>query len=157
MQMITLKIKPKQAFGIILALVGIIVIAVTFITNHPGKKANASVNISCGTEEERREYLADFGYELGEESSKQITVPEEFNEVYEKYNEIQKEQGFNLENYRGRQAVVYTYGVTNYEGNGSVVADLMVCDGALIGADLCDPSADGGFLKALGENDGASG
>ncbi len=158
MQMITFKLKPKQLFGIILALTGVIVIAVTFISNHPGEKANAVAQVSCKTEEERRAYLTGLGYELSdEEKSRQITIPEEFNEIYENYNDIQKQQGFDLETYKGRTAVLYTFGVTNYQDNERVIADLMVLDGMLIGADLCDPSADEGFLIPLGENNGASG
>ena len=34
MKMLTLKLTPKRIFGIVLLLVGIIVISVTFVSNH---------------------------------------------------------------------------------------------------------------------------
>lgn len=152
MQIVTFKLKPKQMFGIILALTGLIVIVLTFVSNHNGKPVEAAANISCSKPEERKAYLKGLGYEFEEEKSKEITIPSEFNDVYKEYNEIQKEQGFDLEKYKGKTAVIYTYKITNYKNNENVIADLMVCDGVLIGADLCDPSADDGFLIKLGEN-----
>lgn len=148
-----MKLKPRQLFGAVLALTGAIVIVITFLSHHPGKKTDAPIQVSCQTEEERRAYLTQRGYTLGEEEQcKPITIPAEFNEVYTDYNEIQKKQGFDLTPYQGKQAMLYTYRVTNYGENDRVIADLMVRDGVLIGADLCDPSADEGFLTALGDN-----
>ena len=48
-------------------------------------------------------------------------------------------------------AVMYTYNITNYENNENVIANLIVLNGVLIGADLCDTSADSGFLVALND------
>ena len=68
---------------------------------------------------------------------------------------MQKEQGFDLEPYKGKAATIYTYHISNYKDNKNVIADLLVADGVLIGADLCDPSAKDGFLVALKQNDTA--
>lgn len=153
MQIVTFKLKPKQLFGAVLALTGVIVIVLTFVSNHNGKPVGAAASINCATPKEREEYLKELGYEFEDEiKSKEITVPAEFNQVYKEYNEIQKKQGFDLEEYKGKKAVIYTYKITNYKDNENVIADLMVCDGKLIGADLCDPSADDGFLIGLAEN-----
>ena len=72
-------------------------------------------------------------------------------DVYNKYNEIQKKQGLDLAEYKGKTAVMYTYHITNYGDNDNVIANLIVFDGQLIGADLCDTSADNGFLVALND------
>ena len=153
MQVFTIKAKPKMLFGAALAVTGIIVIILTFVSNHSQKAAATQKPISCASEEERSAYLSKLGWEFDAAvSEKEITVPSVFNQVYEDYNEIQKQQGFNLENYKGKTATVYTYKITNYKNNKRVIADLIVCSGTLIGADLCDPSADEGFLIALGDN-----
>ena len=152
MQIVTFKLKPKQLFGAILALTGIIVIVLTFLSNHNGKTVDASATVSCATQDERKAYITSLGYTFGKESSKEVIIPDEFNEVYKSYNEIQKKQGFDLEKYKGKKAIIYTYNITNYEDNENVIADLLVANGVLIGADLCDPSADGGFLGALDKN-----
>ena len=154
MQVITFKAKPKTIFGAILALVGVLVIVLTFVSNHGGKSQQTSaVPVSCATEEERATYLKSLGWEFDGVEEKDITIPMQFNQVYENYNAVQKEQGFDLEPYKGKSAVIYTYSITNYKNNKNVTANLLVCDGTLIGADLCDPSAKDGFLTGLTKND----
>ena len=153
MRIVSFKVKPRQLFGAVLALTGIIVIVLTFVSNHNGKPVGAQANVNCSTSGERQKYLSSLGYKTSEsETSKEIKIPAKFNKVYKDYNKIQKQQGFNLEKHRGKTATLYTYKISNYKGNDNVVADLIVFDGELIAADLCDPSAEDGFLIALGEN-----
>ena len=153
MKVLTFKAKPKAIFGIILAITGVIVIILTFLSNHSKKAEQASATpISCATAEQRHEYLASLGWEFNGESEKEITIPEQFNDVYNNYNSVLKKQGFDLEKYRGKTATLYTYNITNYGKAEDIIADLIVCDGVLIGADLCNPSAEHGFLKALDKN-----
>lgn len=152
MRMLTFKLKPKTAFGIILLLTGVVVIAVSFIGNHSAKPASKQTTVSCKTAEERVNYINSLGFETdSSEESKEIIIPTRFNDVYNKYNEIQKKQGLDLAEYKGKTAVMYTYHVTNYGDNDNVIANLIVFDGQLIGADLCDTSADNGFLVALND------
>ena len=152
MRMLTFKLKPKTAFGIILLLTGVVVIAVSFIGNHPATPASKQTTVSCKTAEERVNYINSLGFETdSSEESKEIIIPTRFNDVYNKYNEIQKKQGLDLAEYKGKTAVMYTYHITNYGDNDNVIANLIVFDGKLIGADLCDTSADNGFLVALND------
>lgn len=154
MRMITLKAKPKTIFGIIMAITGVLVIAISFASNHNGAvQSSAKAEVSCATAKERNEYISSLGWQTdGEEVSKEITIPNQFNQVYTDYNKIQAKQGFDLEKHKGKTATIYTYNITNYEGNDNVIADLIVQDGILIGADLCDTNAENGFLIALNEN-----
>ena len=150
--MFTFKMKPKQIFGLILLLTGIVVVLITFLSNHQAKPASKDTVIRCATTEERVNYINSFGLKTdSREQSKEIIIPEQFNDVYNKYNEIQKKQNFDLTDYRGKTAVMYTYNITNYEDNDNVIAKLIVYEGILIGADLCDTSADNGFLVALND------
>lgn len=152
MRVLTFKMKPKTIFGLILLLTGIIAITLTFLGNHGVQPTMAG--ISCSSTDERVDYINSFGYKTDtKESSKQVFIPLRFNDVYNKYNEIQKSQGFDLEKYKGKTVTLYTYNIINYKDNDNVIADLLVYDGKLIGADLCDPSADDGFLVALDEQD----
>ena len=151
MQIFTIKAKPKVIFGCALAITGLIVILLTFTSNHstsPSEQTMAKIN--CSTTQERTKYLTSLGWEFGsDEREKEITIPNEFNDIYQSYNEIQKNQGFNLEEYKGKKATLYTYDITNCESSDKAIADLIVIDGVLVGADLCDPSAENGFLVAL--------
>ena len=150
MKVLTFKAKPKAIFGGILAITGVIVIILTFVSNHSKKAENTSASpISCATSRQRKEYLASLGWKFDSEREKQITIPNEFNEVYSNYNDVLKKQGWNLEDYKGKPATLYTYNITNYGTEEQIIADLIVSNGILIGADLCNPSAESGFLKAL--------
>lgn len=144
--------KPKQIFGLILLLTGLVVVLITFLSNHPAKPASKNVSIRCATTQERVNYINSFDLQTdSKEESKEIIIPEHFNDVYNKYNDIQKQQNFDLTDYKGKTAVMYTYNITNYQDNDNVIANLIVYDGILIGADLCDTSADNGFLVALND------
>ena len=60
---------------------------------------------------------------------------------------MQLNQGFDLSEYKGKKVTRYTYNVTNYEDESvGIVADMLVCDGRLIGGDICNTSAKDGFL-----------
>lgn len=152
MRVLTFKMKPKMIFGLVLLLTGLIVVVVSFLGNHSAKPTSSNANIKCSTTEERVDYINSFGYKTdSREESKEILIPSSFNDVYKKYNEIQKQQGFDLTKYKGKTAVLYTYNIINYKDNDNVVVNLIVLNGQLIGADLCDVSADDGFLVALNE------
>lgn len=152
MRVMTFKMKPKMIFGFVLLLTGVLVVVLSFVGNHSAKTTSAISKVDCSTTEKRVDYLNSLGYKTdSSESQKQILIPSRFNDVYKKYNEIQKQQGYDLTKYKGKQAVMYTYNITNYKDNDNVVANLIVLKGELVGADLCDVSADNGFLVALNE------
>lgn len=149
MKILTLKLKPRTIFGLILALTGIVVIIVTFVSNHTMKDTKSvSAVISASTDSERRDYLESFGWKTDSKfETKELKIPEKWNAVYNDYNEIQLNQGFDLRDYKGKAVTLYTYTITNYENlSQGVVADMLVCDGRLIGGDVCNTSAENGFL-----------
>ncbi len=148
MKMLTLKLKPKMIFGIVLVVTGVAVIALTFLSNHLEKSQSVSAVISASTDEERRNYLATFGWETDKEfEEKELTIPESWNQVYSDYNEVQMNQGFDLSDYKGKKVTLYTYTINNYKNQKQgIVADMLVCDGMLIGGDICNTSAENGFL-----------
>ena len=100
----------------------------------------------------RVEYLRSYGWEVEEEaeSIEEIVIPEEFSEVFQKYNEIQKEQGFDLEKLKGQRVKRYTYIVTNYPNEPEHVrANLFVCKEKVVAGDICSLKVQGGFLHGL--------
>lgn len=152
--MLTLRLKPKTIFGIILIVTGVVVIMVTFLSNHiDNKSTNVMSAITLETDEQREEYLKSFGWEFNTNfTEKEVKIPAEFNETYKKYNEIQKSQGFDLSKYKGETVKVYTYNLTNYTGyenRDCIFANLLVYDNTLIGADVCSTSVSDGFMQAL--------
>ena len=104
------------------------------------------------SEDDVMDFLADCGISTaGECSRKTVTIPDEFGEVYERYNDLQKQQGFDLSGYRSREAEVYTVSVVSVNGEHTdfTEAHVMVCDDRVIGGDLSSPYLDGGMSPIL--------
>ncbi|MCM1579523.1 MAG: DUF4830 domain-containing protein [Ruminococcus sp.] len=80
----------------------------------------------------------------------EITVPAEFNAAFEKYNELQQSQGFDLKPFGGREVTRYTYKILNYPDlPENVYVNLLFDDHRLIAADITYNDADSGFTKPL--------
>ncbi|MBE6897473.1 MAG: DUF4830 domain-containing protein [Ruminococcaceae bacterium] len=100
----------------------------------------------------RVEYLRSYGWEVEKEAEaiEEIVIPEEFSEVFQKYNELQKEQGFDLEKQKGQRVKRYTYIVTNYPGEPDYVrANLFICKEKVVAGDICSLKVEDGFLHGL--------
>lgn len=154
MKMMTLRLKPKTIFGAILIATGVIVILITFVSNHvSGGGANVMSAVTLQTNAQREEYLKSLGWEFSTDfTEKEITIPSEFNDTYNRYNELQKSQGFDLSSLKGQTVTVYTYNITNfagYENRDCIFANLLVQNNILIGGDICSTSVSDGFMQTL--------
>lgn len=113
--------------------------------------ARRRVNTAAANEGQRRDLIAAYGWEVAEEplEIREVVIPSSFDETYEKYNTMQKQQGFDLSRYRGRSCRRYVYEVLNYPGG---VEDarltLLIYQDRLIGGDVSSTSADG-FMHGL--------
>lgn len=143
----TFKVRKK---GLVICggiLIAILAILIVFGVVHKF----ALKSYSMKTESDRQKFMSDMGWKVSEEytSCKVVSIPEDFNDTYESYNEIQKDQGFNLKKYRGEMVEIYTYEVYNYPGKSeNVVINLMVFEGKLIGGDVSCNELDG-FMQGL--------
>ena len=103
----------------------------------------------AGTAEERLSFLSQFGWEVEEEPAevKEVVIPEEFDDVYNQYNVIQKEQKLDLEKYKGARVKCWSYNVKNYPGyensDGVIRANMLVLDGVVIGGDISSTELSG--------------
>lgn len=143
----TFKIK-KPGFALLAA--GAIVLAVVIILAvlAGGSKSR---EYTMKDEKERQSFLKEMGWEVSEEYTecKVVIIPAEFNEVYEKYNDLQKKQGFDLSKYKGKTVEIYTYEVRNYpDHEKNIVCNLMVYEDVLIGGDVSCIEIDG-FMQGL--------
>ena len=95
------------------------------------------------------EYLSSLGYEFENDAEvKEITIPTEFDDVYNTYNELQKEAGYDLLPYAGEKCEVYTYELLNHPF-GECRANIIVRRGRIIGGDISSVNIDG-FMESLG-------
>ena len=102
------------------------------------------------TLEGREALLRSFGWEIdpGSEEQRSVRIPERLEGVLRDYNELQLRQGFDLREYRGMDAMLYTYTVTNHPCGEDVIAQLLVFAGEAIGGDVHSASLDG-FMHGL--------
>lgn len=103
------------------------------------------------SEEARKQYISGLGWEVDPTpvSIKEVTIPQEFNDVYCNYNSLQKNQGYNLEKYKGKKVTGISYKVLNYpDQQAEVRLNLLVYKGKIIGGDVHSLQLDG-FMQGL--------
>lgn len=111
-------------------------------------------SLKAETEEQRLELLRGFGIENAElTESDEITIPENFNSITEKYNETQKQIGLDLSPYKGQKAQRLTYSVN---GEKASCAVLLVNNGRLIGGHLTNRVYGEGVLPLTGNKNGTT-
>ncbi len=106
------------------------------------------------TADDRIAFLRGFGWEVDptpvEEA--EVTIPADFDRVYQSYNELQHRQGFDLTKFHRKSVMRYTYRITNYpDYDGEVLASLLVWKHRVIGGDVCSADSNG-FIHGLDRN-----
>ncbi len=107
--------------------------------------------IPARTNEQRVAYLESLGWQVEPEPVEvvRLTLPETPEEPYLSYNELQRQQGFDLTPCFGKTLERSTYTVTNHPAQPSACqADLYVCDGAVVAGDVVC-TGENGFIATL--------
>ena len=107
-------------------------------------------DLSGGSNEERLSFLKSYGWEVDPEptQTQEVRVPQEFSEVFTRYNQMQQEQGFDLSTFAGKTAKRYVYAVTNHPDGDSYYATVLVHKNKIIGGDITS-SARGGSMHGF--------
>lgn len=140
----------KAAAAIALAVILVTIGAVYFVSKNekrPAVKQNG-ISLKAATEQERIAFFSQFGWEIDEEAVevKEVAIPEEFDETYQKYNELQELQGLDLEKYKGARAKFRSYKIKNYPGkenSDNIRGNILIYDGCVIGGDVSSVELDG--------------
>jgi len=144
MMVMTAKVDKKK---IILVLAGAAaLIAVLIMLFGGGNEAAPSAAPSMSTNDDRVKFLTDFGWEVAASpvESGQVRIPEADSEVFDRYNALQKSQGYDLSEFAGKTVMRYVYKIKNYPGaTDPVYATLLVYKDQVIGGDVTDTSAKG--------------
>lgn len=109
-------------------------------------------SIDNSTNEMIVDYIEDLGWEI-EATPKEIThltIPKQFDVVYETYNAVQKHSGFDLEEFKGKKVTRYTYRVLNHKESKDtrVVAGVFVYEDTIIAGDISSTDING-FLHSI--------
>ena len=120
-----------------------------------------SSKMKIETNDDRLSFLTSYGWEVEAKPLEfvEVRVPDEFNETFEKYNDLQKGQGYDLAKFKGKRVIRYSYRVKNYpSGEEDVVANLLIYKNKIIGGDICSAKLEGfmhGFAMPEGKNSAA--
>ena len=91
-------------------------------------------SLKCDKDDEQCAFLEQFGLSpLKITESSEVTIPTEFNETYEEYNELQKSIGLDLEKFKGKSVQKVTYELKNCKTKFAV---LLIYKGKVIGGHL---------------------
>lgn len=99
-------------------------------------------------------YLKSFGWDVSEMPLRveTVVIPKEFDEVYEKYNQLQERQGFNFSKAKGKNAMLYSFEINNHpSGEKGTIANVIVYKKKVIGGDISSSDVNG-FIHGLTEN-----
>lgn len=141
--------KDKKRVIIAILLTAVIVCAIFLLKDNGSGDGSPSAVVKSN--DDRIAYLESYGWEVAEEPIEEVTIviPQNFDDIFQGYNDIQLEQGFDLSKYAGLEAVRYTYSVTNYPtGETNIVADIIVYRNEVIAGDIQSTALDG-FMHGL--------
>lgn len=146
--------RKKIVLGAVAAvlLCGAAIVAVTALN------ARGAAALSTGadpkgvkTNEDRLAYLESYGWTVEPQPAavEELQIPDEFDETYTQYLELQASQGFDLSKYCGKRVKRYAYTISNYPtGETGVQVGLLIYKNTVIGGEVLSASTNG-FIHGL--------
>lgn len=144
MLVMTAKVDIKK-IALTLGIVAAVIIALILLFGGTEQTQTTSA-APVSDNDARVKFLTNFGWEVAASptESGQVRIPEEMTEVFDRYNKLQKTQGYDLTTYAGKNVMRYVYKVENYpDAKEPVYATVLVYKNQIIGGDITDTSAGG--------------
>ena len=144
MMVMTAKVNLKKVM-LALAAVAALVLALILLLGG-GQEPTQTSAPAASSNDQRVKFLTDFGWEVttSPTESSQVKIPGKTSEVFERYNALQKSQGYDLSKFAGKKVMRYVYKINNYPGaTEPVYATLLVYKNQIIGGDVTDTAAQG--------------
>ena len=157
MMVMTAKVDMKKT-AIILGAIAALIIGIIMLFG--GSDVQTTSAPTASGNDARVQVLKDFGWDVtaSPTESSQVRIPEQTSEVFDRYNQLQKSQGYDLSKLAGKNAMRYVYRINNFPGaTDPVYATVLVYKNQIVGGDVTNTSAKGkvqGFKmpKAATEN-----
>jgi hypothetical protein len=150
MLVMTAKVDKKK---IAMIAAGVVAVVVALVLLLGGRESAPTSSPAVSGNDDRVQFLNSFGWEVVSSpiQTSQVRIPANSSQVFERYNELQKTQGYDLSEYAGKTVMRYVYTVKNYPGaTEPVYATLLISNNQVIGGDITDTAATGliqGFQK----------
>ena len=152
MMVMTAKVDMKKIL-LVLAAVAALILSVILLFGG-GNEAETTAAKPVTGNDARIQFLKDFGWEVTTTPAEtsQVKIPEETSEVFDRYNNLQKSQGYDLSKFAGKKVMRYVYEINNFPGaKEPVYATVLVYKDRIIGGDITDTTPGGkvqGFVPA---------
>ena len=149
MMVMTAKVDIKKIIAALAAVVGVIVALILLLGG--GNSSAPTAALSVAGNDGRVQFLESLGWEVSASpvESGQVRIPKEQNQVFDRYNQLQKSADYDLTQYAEKTVMRYVYKVNNFPGaTEPVYATLLVYKNKIIGGDITDTAANG-TMRAL--------
>ena len=149
MMVMTAKVNLKK-ITILLGALALVVIALAVAFGGRSEPTSAK---PVSDNEARVQFLKSFGWDAAATpvESGRVKIPAERSEVFDRYAQLQKSQGYDLGPYAGKTVMRYVYQITNYpNATDPVYATLLVHKNQIIGGDITNTGPEGqvqGFAR----------
>ncbi len=142
MMILTAKVDLKK---ILLALLMAAALVLALVLIFGGRGQQAAQTSAIASNDSRVKFLESFGWQVtpAPKETTQVRIPVESGEMFQRYNALQKGQGYDLSKYAGKKVMRYVYTLTNYPGaQEPVYATVLVYKNKVIGG-VTDTSVKG--------------
>lgn len=146
----SVKMSRKQLWAALLCVVAVVAVLLVVVVWPSGGAAAQTIAPPAGDDTQRVAFLRSLGYEVTPQALevREVLIPDEFDEVFRKYNELQAAAGMDLEPYHGKRVKCWTYEVIGHPSGEEVRAHLYVYKDKIVGGDISSTALNG-FMHGL--------
>ncbi len=144
MMVMTAKVDIKRIVAALAAVAGVIIALILLLGGGEGSSPTAAPSVAGN--DGRVQFLKNLGWDVSASptESGQVRIPQTQNQVFSRYNDLQKSAGYDLSQYAGKTVMRYVYKVNNFPGaTEPVYATLLVYKEQIIGGDITNTAANG--------------
>ena len=142
MMIMTAKVNMKKILIVLGAIAALLIGIIALF----GGEESTTTSATVSDNDSRVSFLKSFGWEMTTSpvESGQVRIPTETTEIFDRYNQLQQAQGYDLTQYAGKKVMRYVYKVSNYPGaTDPVYATVLVYKNQIIGGDVTNTAAGG--------------
>ena len=146
MLIMTTKVDKRKLLIAAVAVVAAIALLAALGGGDSTPTASMSTAPAADTNDARVKFLTDLGWEVtpSPTESGEIRIPKAGDQVFDRYNELQKSQGYDLNKYAGKKVMRYVYQINNFpDAKEPVYATVLVYKDRIIGGDITDTTPGG--------------
>ena len=146
MLVMTTKVDKRKLLIAAAALLAAIAALIFLGGNDAQPTVSMTAPAAADTNEARVKFLTDLGWEVTTSPAEatEVRIPRNDDQIFARYNELQKSQGYDLAKYAGKRVMRYVYRINNYpNAKEPVYATLLIYKDKIIGGDITDTTPGG--------------